>query len=60
MDLTLMIEGHEGVGWERWLAIASACEEHGISTLYQSDHYLDVDSDNPERGSLDAWGRSAR
>jgi F420-dependent oxidoreductase-like protein len=56
MDLTLMIEGQEGVSWQQWLALAQACEQHGITTLYRSDHYLNLDGKHPERGSLDAWG----
>jgi F420-dependent oxidoreductase-like protein len=51
-----MIEGQEGVTWPQWRALASACEEHGIPTLFRSDHYLNLDGQHPERGSLDAWG----
>jgi F420-dependent oxidoreductase-like protein len=54
MDLCLMIEGHEGVTWRQWQALALACEQHSIPVLFRSDHYLD--SLHPERGSLDAWG----
>ncbi len=54
-----MIEGQEGVTWPQWLALARACEEHGISTLFRSDHYLNLDGQHPERGSLDAWGTLA-
>lgn len=50
-----MIEGQEGVTWEQWVALAGACEEHGIGTLFRSDHYLNLDGQHPERGSLDAW-----
>src|SRR2546421_47974 len=35
-----MIEGQEGVTWEQWLALAHACEGHGVGTLCRSDHYL--------------------
>jgi F420-dependent oxidoreductase-like protein len=49
-----MIEGQEDVTWADWLALAAACEEHGVGTMFRSDHYLSVD-DRPERGSLDAW-----
>jgi F420-dependent oxidoreductase-like protein len=49
-----MIEGQEDVNWADWQAIAAACEEHGVGTLFRSDHYLSVD-DRRERGSLDAW-----
>ncbi len=54
MEICLMIEGQEDVTWEDWRAIAAACEEHGVGTLFRSDHYLSVD-DRRERGSLDAW-----
>jgi F420-dependent oxidoreductase-like protein len=54
MDLCLMIEGQEGVTWPEWVAIAQACEEHGIPALFRSDHQLNLDG-RPERGALDAW-----
>ena len=49
-----MIEGQEGVSWEQWLALAEACEEHGVETLFRSDHYLSQ-GDNGGRDALDAW-----
>jgi F420-dependent oxidoreductase-like protein len=58
MDVCLMIEGQEDVNWADWRAIAGACEEHGVGTLFRSDHYLSVD-DRRERGSLDAWATIA-
>ncbi len=58
MDVCLMIEGQEDVNWADWKAIAAACEEHGVGTLFRSDHYLSVD-DRRERGSLDAWATIA-
>ena len=54
MDLCLMIEGQEGVSWEDWLALAKACEAHGVPGLFRSDHYLNLDG-RADRGSLDAW-----
>ena len=33
MDLCLMIEGHEGVTWPQWQALALACEQHLIPAL---------------------------
>src|ERR671910_3877631 len=53
MRLALMIEGQEGVSWEDWLALAEACEEHGVEALFRSDHYLSP-TDNG-RAALDAW-----
>lgn len=58
MEVCLMVEGQEDVTWEDWLALAAACEEHGVGTMFRSDHYLSVD-DRRERGSLDAWGTIA-
>jgi F420-dependent oxidoreductase-like protein len=56
VDLCLMIEGQEGVSWPQWLALAQACEQHGIPALFRSDHYQNLDGQHAERGSLDAWG----
>jgi alkanesulfonate monooxygenase SsuD/methylene tetrahydromethanopterin reductase-like flavin-dependent oxidoreductase (luciferase family) len=51
--LALMIEGQEGVTWDNWVAIAAACEEHGVEALFRSDHYIsDTDETRP---ALDAW-----
>jgi len=53
MRLALMIEGQEGVSWEHWLALAQACEQHGVEALFRSDHYLSPT--DPSRAALDAW-----
>ena len=37
-----MIEGQEGVSWDEWVALARACEEHGLEGLFRSDHYQSV------------------
>ena len=49
-----MIEGQENVTWSDWCALAEACEEHGVETLFRSDHYI---SQGDEVGSVahDAW-----
>lgn len=52
--VALMIEGQEDVTWEDWVALAAACERHGVEALFRSDHYLSVDG-RRDRGSLDAW-----
>jgi len=54
MRVALMIEGQEGVSWPQWCALADACEEHGIETLFRSDHYI---SQSNESGNVahDAW-----
>jgi alkanesulfonate monooxygenase SsuD/methylene tetrahydromethanopterin reductase-like flavin-dependent oxidoreductase (luciferase family) len=55
MELCVMIEGQEGVTWQQWVAIAHACEEHGVADLFRSDHYLPLEGHH-EREALDAWG----
>jgi alkanesulfonate monooxygenase SsuD/methylene tetrahydromethanopterin reductase-like flavin-dependent oxidoreductase (luciferase family) len=49
-----MIEGQENVTWSDWCALADACEEHGVETLFRSDHYI---SQGDKFGSVahDAW-----
>ncbi len=54
MDLCLMSEGQEGVTSPQWLALARACESHGVPALFRSDHHLNLEG-RIERGSLDAW-----
>jgi alkanesulfonate monooxygenase SsuD/methylene tetrahydromethanopterin reductase-like flavin-dependent oxidoreductase (luciferase family) len=51
--LALMIEGQEGVTWEDWVALASACEEHGVEALFRSDHY--ISGFDESRPVVDAW-----
>ena len=49
-----MVEGQENVTWDDWCALADACEEHGVGTLFRSDHYI---SQGDEFGGIahDAW-----
>lgn len=49
-----MIEGQEGVTWEHWCALADACEEHGVDTLFRSDHYISQ-GDEDANVAHDAW-----
>jgi F420-dependent oxidoreductase-like protein len=52
--VALMIEGQEGVTWEHWCALADACEEHGVETLFRSDHYISQ-GDEAANVAHDAW-----
>src|SRR3981081_4282001 len=54
MRVALMIEGQEGVSWEQWCALADACEQHGIETLFRSDHYISQ-SNEDAHVAHDAW-----
>jgi alkanesulfonate monooxygenase SsuD/methylene tetrahydromethanopterin reductase-like flavin-dependent oxidoreductase (luciferase family) len=51
--LALMIEGQEGVTWGDWVALAGACEEHGVEALFRSDHY--ISGSDESRPVVDAW-----
>jgi F420-dependent oxidoreductase-like protein len=57
MRVCLMIEGQEDVTWANWVALAGACEEHGLEGLFRSDHYSAIV--RPLAGSLDAWSTLA-
>jgi F420-dependent oxidoreductase-like protein len=50
----LMIEGQEGVTWDRWLALAATAERLGFEALFRSDHYFSATGVDG-RGSTDAW-----
>jgi alkanesulfonate monooxygenase SsuD/methylene tetrahydromethanopterin reductase-like flavin-dependent oxidoreductase (luciferase family) len=54
LRVALMIEGQEGVSWDEWVALAEACEEHGVEALYRSDHYLSLTAPD-DRAATDAW-----
>jgi len=54
MRVALMIEGQEGVTWQDWCALADACEEHGVDTLFRSDHYISQ-ADEDANVAHDAW-----
>src|SRR5947199_6685573 len=54
MRVALMIEGQEGVTWPQWCALADACEEHGVETLFRSDHYVSQ-GDEDANVAHDAW-----
>jgi F420-dependent oxidoreductase-like protein len=55
MLISVMIEGQEGVTWDRWRSLAATAERLGFHGLYRSDHYSSV-SERADRGALDAWG----
>jgi F420-dependent oxidoreductase-like protein len=53
MQLGVMIEGQEGLTWERWRQIMACVEALGFESLWRSDHFMSlVDAD---RESLETW-----
>src|SRR5919108_663238 len=53
-QLTVMIEGQEGLTWERWQALARTVEDAGYAGLFRSDHLTGLFG-HPRAASLDAW-----
>lgn len=54
MRVCLMVEAQEGVAWERWEALAAACEALGYDGLHTSDHLMPL-SGSGRGDALDAW-----
>ena len=54
MRICLMLEGQEGVAWEKLLALALAAEAAGLEGLFRSDHYRSIMRGDPT-GAMDAW-----
>jgi alkanesulfonate monooxygenase SsuD/methylene tetrahydromethanopterin reductase-like flavin-dependent oxidoreductase (luciferase family) len=58
IELNVMIEGQEGLTWERWQRLARAAEDGGFGGLYRSDHLTGLFGD-PTRPSLETWASLA-
>ena len=54
MRLGLMVEGQEGMTWERWRSIARAAEDLGFDSLWRSDHFFSLFGDR-HQPSLETW-----
>jgi alkanesulfonate monooxygenase SsuD/methylene tetrahydromethanopterin reductase-like flavin-dependent oxidoreductase (luciferase family) len=53
-ELGIMIEGQEGLNWERWRHICADAEDLGFASLRRSDHLVSLMGD-PARDCLDCW-----
>ncbi|MCC7363553.1 MAG: LLM class F420-dependent oxidoreductase [Dehalococcoidia bacterium] len=51
MDIGLMVEGQNGLTWERWRHILQLAERLGFPTVFRSDHYFI----GQQQDSLDAY-----
>jgi F420-dependent oxidoreductase-like protein len=49
-----MLEGQEGLTWERWFAIADRVESLGLDSLSRSDHFFSL-MGHPDRPALECW-----
>ena len=54
MQVGVMIEGQEGLTWERWLRLVQAAEDMGYQSLCRSDHLTGLWGES-KRPSLETW-----
>jgi alkanesulfonate monooxygenase SsuD/methylene tetrahydromethanopterin reductase-like flavin-dependent oxidoreductase (luciferase family) len=54
MRVGIMIEGQEGLTWERWWRLAAAAEDLGYESLCRSDHLTGLGGES-KRPSLETW-----
>lgn len=52
-EIAIMIEGQNGLNWNRWKNIARTVEDGGFVGLYRSDHFTNAKP--PNLDSLDLW-----
>jgi alkanesulfonate monooxygenase SsuD/methylene tetrahydromethanopterin reductase-like flavin-dependent oxidoreductase (luciferase family) len=53
-QLGIMIEGQEGLNWERWRRICHDTDTLGFASLRRSDHLISLMGD-PERDCIECW-----
>lgn len=53
IDIALMVEGQDGLNWDRWQRIARTAEDAGFAGLYRSDHF--TNPVGPFKDSLECW-----
>jgi len=51
MRISLMVEGQNGLTWERWSHILQLAERLGFPSVFRSDHFFI----GPQQESLEAW-----
>lgn len=54
MRLGVMIEGQEGLTWDRWRRLARATEDLGFASLWRSDHFSSLFGDRAQP-ALETW-----
>jgi F420-dependent oxidoreductase-like protein len=53
LEIAIMIEGQNGLTWQRWQEIARLVEEAGFAGLFRSDHFTNPNP--PDIESLELW-----
>jgi F420-dependent oxidoreductase-like protein len=52
-EIAIMIEGQNGLTWDRWQRLAPLVEDLGFDGLYRSDHFTNPQP--PDLASLECW-----
>ena len=53
IELSIMIEGQDGLTWERWQRLVRAAEDMGFAGIYRSDHFSNPNG--PYKDALETW-----
>ena len=53
LEVAIMIEGQDGIGWDRWKRLGLAVEDLGYAGLYRSDHF--AEPEGPLKEALELW-----
>ncbi len=53
IEIAIMIEGQNGLNWDRWKRLAATIEACGFTGLYRSDHFTNANP--PDLDSLECW-----
>ena len=54
--LGIMIEGQEGLSWDRWRAICADVERLGFASLRRSEHLISLmGPETSDRDCIDCW-----
>ena len=49
----IMIEGQDGLNWERWKRILQTAEDSGYQCVFRSDHF--TNASGPHKDALELW-----
>ncbi|HCG01959.1 MAG TPA: LLM class F420-dependent oxidoreductase [Chloroflexi bacterium] len=53
LQIGLMIEGQNGLNWQRWQKLLALAEELGFAFVFRSDHFTNAAP--PDQDSLELW-----
>ncbi|MBX6764154.1 MAG: LLM class F420-dependent oxidoreductase [Rubrobacteraceae bacterium] len=57
LDVAIMVEGQNGISWERWKRLVRAAEDFGFYGIFRSDHF--TNPSGPVLESLELWSSLA-